>query len=136
MLSASRGKVMGTIFELNRRGTFNIETARKLLPLVYKITAETDQEFQGLMEQVTKTREAANLVKTVELELEIHNLISRWESKLTKLGLDPKGVWLVDFDTGDGLFCWKYPEMDIRFWHGYNDGFSGRKPIQENTLPN
>lgn len=125
-----QGVVMGTIFELNRRGTFNIDSARQLLPLVYKITSEIDSEFQILMEQITVARNQSNVERTGELEAEVQSLIGRWEGKIMKLGLEPKGIWLVDFDTGNGFYCWKYPEMDIKFWHGYDDGFSGRKPIE------
>ena len=41
-----------------------------------------------------------------------------------------KGMWLADFDAGNGYYCWKFPENEIRFWHGYKDGFSGRVEIQ------
>jgi hypothetical protein len=129
-----QGVGMGTIFELNRRGTFNIDSARQLLPLVYKITAEIDDEFQRLMEQVNIAKSQSNVERTAEIEALVQTLIGRWEGKVMKLGLEPKGIWLVDFNAGDGFFCWKYPEMDIKFWHGYNDGFSGRKPIQDNHL--
>ncbi len=122
---------MGTVFELNRRGVFNIESARQMLPLVYKITSESDDEFQILMEQISIARSQSDIEKTSELETGVQSLISRWESKIMKLGLEPKGIWLIDFDAGDGFFCWKYPEIDIKFWHGYDDGFSGRKPIQD-----
>jgi hypothetical protein len=125
---------MGTVFELNRRGTFDIESARKLLPLVFKITSEIDDEFQKLMEQVKLAKDHANLDKVSDTESQVQLLIGRWEGKIMKLGLEPKGVWLVDFDTGNGYFCWKYPEMDIKFWHGYDDGFSGRKPIDGQAL--
>jgi hypothetical protein len=33
---------------------------------------------------------------------------------------------MADFDNGEGFYCWKYPEIKINHWHGYQDGFSGR----------
>jgi hypothetical protein len=27
--------------------------------------------------------------------------------------------------------CWRYGEKEIRFWHGLDEGFGGRKPIPE-----
>jgi hypothetical protein len=27
--------------------------------------------------------------------------------------------------------CWRYGEKQIRFWHGLDEGFGGRKPIPE-----
>lgn len=126
---------MGTVFELNRRGTFTIETARELLPLVYKITAEVDEEMQSLKGKAFHSSEHEDLEKFNALEASARALIERWESKILKLGLEPKGLWLVDFNMGNGYFCWKYPELDIKFWHGYNDGFSGRKAIPTEPQP-
>lgn len=28
--------------------------------------------------------------------------------------------------------CWRYGEKRIRFWHGLDEGFGGRKPIPDN----
>lgn len=42
---------------------------------------------------------------------------------------------LVDFLTerrGQEVFlCWQYGEDGIEFWHGVDDGFAGRQPIDE-----
>jgi len=44
-------------------------------------------------------------------------------------------IGLVDFTTlfrGQEVYlCWKLGEPGIRFWHGMNEGFAGRKPIDE-----
>ena len=45
------------------------------------------------------------------------------------LGIVVKGLWLVDFDNGEGYYCWKYPEPAIRHYHGYDEGFAGRMKI-------
>jgi hypothetical protein len=105
-----------------------------MLNLVYRITSEVDQQFQDLTSRIASAR-AANDIETVnDLENQAQALIQRWESKITKLGLEPKGIWLVDFDAGNGFYCWKYPELDIKFWHAYKDGFSGRKPIETELI--
>ncbi len=40
---------------------------------------------------------------------------------------------LVDFpsvrDGRDVLLCWQVGEDEVAFWHGYDDGFAGRRPI-------
>ena len=36
---------------------------------------------------------------------------------------------LVDWDAGDGYFCWRYPEPALAHFHGYEEGFAGRVPI-------
>ena len=42
---------------------------------------------------------------------------------------------LVDFPTlregEEVLLCWKLGEDEIAFWHGLEDGFSGRRPVEE-----
>jgi len=47
-------------------------------------------------------------------------------------------VGLVDFPTlfrGEEVYlCWKLGESAIRFWHGTNEGFAGRKPIDDDFL--
>jgi hypothetical protein len=47
---------------------------------------------------------------------------------------------LVDFPTlfrGQEVYlCWKMGEPAIRFWHGTDEGFAGRKPIDRDFLDN
>jgi len=57
------------------------------------------------------------------------------------------GVLIKDLDIGlidflsryhgqDVCLCWKLGEDRIRFWHGMEEGFRGRKPIDEEFLQN
>ena len=43
------------------------------------------------------------------------------------------GLGLVDFPhLRDGRvvnLCWKFGEKDIRYWHGLDEGWGGRKPL-------
>jgi hypothetical protein len=59
--------------------------------------------------------------------------------------IDAIGVQVKDLDIGlldfpcvveDEiiLLCWKYGEEQIAFWHGLEEGFRGRKPIDERIL--
>jgi hypothetical protein len=56
--------------------------------------------------------------------------------------IDSIGVQVKDLDIGlldfpcqvedeIVLLCWKYGEEKIEFWHGMEEGFAGRKPIDE-----
>jgi len=36
----------------------------------------------------------------------------------------------VDFDSGAGYYCWKWPEESLSFFHGYQEGFAGRIRLQ------
>jgi hypothetical protein len=47
-------------------------------------------------------------------------------------------IGLIDFPTlfqGQEVYlCWKLGEAGIQFWHGVNEGFRGRKPIDAGFL--
>ncbi len=47
---------------------------------------------------------------------------------------------LIDFPTRyrgrEALLCWRLGEPRIAFWHGPDEGFAGRKPIDEDFLAN
>ena len=47
-------------------------------------------------------------------------------------------IGLIDFPTlfrGEEVYlCWKLGESAIRFWHGVQEGFRGRKPIDQAFL--
>ncbi|MCX7605119.1 MAG: DUF2203 domain-containing protein, partial [Bryobacteraceae bacterium] len=49
-------------------------------------------------------------------------------------------IGLVDFPTlyrgQEVLLCWRYGEPDIAWWHGLEEGFRGRKPVDEDFLRN
>jgi hypothetical protein len=49
-------------------------------------------------------------------------------------------IGLVDFPTlyhgNEVLLCWKLGEDSIRFWHGLEDGFQGRKLIDREFIEN
>jgi len=64
------------------------------------------------------------------------------EAKDTLAEIDAIGVQVKDLDTGlldfpfqleDGvvLLCWKQGETAITHWHTMEDGFAGRKPLDE-----
>ena len=46
---------------------------------------------------------------------------------------------LVDFyalvDDEPAFLCWQYGEWAISHWHGLDEGFAGRKPIEGATVP-
>jgi len=49
-------------------------------------------------------------------------------------------IGLIDFPTlfrGDEVYlCWKLGESAIEFWHGLDEGFRGRKAIDQDFLDN
>ena len=118
------------VFTISRDGVFTLEQARAVLPVIRRITADYSVKVEALMARL----ESVNLtqIETINrLETEVNELIKAWHEKIKKLGAKPKGLWLIDFDSGDGYFCWKYPETDLAYWHAYDDGFTGRIAVTD-----
>lgn len=124
---------MTNIFEINKKKIFTLNEAKNLLPLIYKVTEEYSKKVRKLINQL-EAFPSKQSDRALEVETQINNLVEQWQSKIERLGAKPKGLWLADFDNGSGYYCWKYPETSIKFFHGYNEGFSGRKPVQEYQL--
>jgi regulator of sirC expression with transglutaminase-like and TPR domain len=96
---------------------FTLEEARTLLPKVKELTSDAVFKF-------------ARLAETEESEEERQTVVGEWTREILALGAEIKGLWLVDFDSGAGYYCWKYPEASLEYFHGYEEGFAGRLPLQ------
>lgn len=99
------------------------------MPLIYRLTEESSRNVKSLMRHVEALPDKKSS-RALDIEKKINELIETWQNKLEKLGVVPKGLWLADFDNGNGYYCWKFPETKIAYWHGYQDGFSGRQPVE------
>lgn len=117
------------VVEINRKRIFSLEEARSLLPLVYRMTDDSSREVKQLLNRIEALADKTHPT-ALRIEAEINAIIDRWQVKMEKLGADPKGLWMADFDNGEGYYCWKFPENEINHWHGYQDGFSGRIVIE------
>lgn len=106
---------------------FSYEEALETFPRIRDLTARAVQEVQALYSRVQSQEELEQRGR--ELETAASTIIEAWASEVTDLGCEVKGLWLVDWDCGDGYYCWRYPEESIGFFHGYDDGFKGRVPI-------
>ncbi len=96
---------------------FTLAEAREMLPRVRQITSEAVARYDSLGDDP-------------ETEEERRGLVREWVRQLSALGVEIKGLWLVDFDSGAGYYCWKYPEPSLGYFHGYEEGFAGRLPLQ------
>ena len=120
---------MENIVEINTKKIFALSEARSLLPLVYRMTEEAAREVKSHLNRIEAYSDKSHPSASI-IENQINGIISRWQAKIEKLGGHPKGLWMADFDSGSGYYCWKFPETEIKFWHGYQDGFSGRIVIE------
>ena len=103
------------------RRRFTIQEARALLPAVKEVTGEAAKAIE-------KIALKNNELPPQEQEV-VNRIIQTWAGKIMGLGCVPNGVWLVDFDNGDGFFCWQYGEEDLGYIHSYEAGYAGRTPL-------
>ena len=125
---------MDHIIEINRRSVFSLDEAQELLPVVFRITKSYSQKVEGLIERLDSLR-GTNETLSTNIETQVNDLIQEWQGKIQKLGALPKGLWIADFDSGDGYFCWKFPERGIEYWHKYTDGYSKRVRVSDRFQP-
>ena len=92
---------------------FSYEEAAALLPEVQRLTAAAVEQVEQLGE----------VEETVE---EYQTIVGQWAESIIRMGIEVKGLWLIDFDCGSGYYCWQWPEPGLQFFHGYDDGYRGR----------
>lgn len=106
---------------------FSLQQARELLPEVKLLTADAVRRTESLASQLHGLAE--DDPQHVTLSAALREAVSDWAEQVQSLGLQAKGLWLVDFDNGEGYYCWSYPEPTISHYHAYTDGFDGRMKI-------
>lgn len=106
---------------------FTYEEALDTFPYIRELTASAVNQVQSLYNRVQSSSELEQ--RREELESASKTIIEAWVAEVSNLGCEVKGLWLVDWDCGDGYYCWRYPEDALGHFHGYDDGFQGRMPI-------
>ncbi len=134
--------------------TFTLEQAHKLLP-VLKSLLKRSMEGKQVIDRAEKELQDLKhrILLSGGLSVDIA-AVARRRAERDKALQDTKdaiaeinsiGVQVKDLDLGlldfpcavDDeivLLCWKYGEQKIQFWHGQEEGFKGRKPIDERIL--
>ena len=109
------------------RRTYTLAEAQRLLPRVRALTEQAVQAADQLSSAIHRmaNTDPARTATVAELE----GVVAGWTGQVQALGVEVKGLWLVDFDNGDGYYCWRYPEASILHYHGYGEGFAGRMKI-------
>lgn len=114
---------MGNVIAIHQRRQFTLDEARELLPIVRRVTQSAFDEVKQKAAELSYVSDPSRREQTEE---KIRKTFLEWQEKIQKLGCDAKGMWLVDFDTGEGYYCWHYPEPELNHYHSYADGFRGR----------
>ena len=108
------------------RRHWSLATARAIVGEVRRRTAEA-VERAGLE---AAAQGPVGDPERVALEQELTRAVGGWVRAMEALGVEVKGPWLVDFDNGRGYYCWRWPEEQLEYFHGYDEGFAGRVRIQ------
>jgi hypothetical protein len=121
---------------------FTIKDANEVLPVVIKkfknIIDIKNKAFKIQSEMENNPKYMSNfqdyVIKKQELNLALSNFYKAIED-LEKMGVMIKSIdeGLLDFPSKrfeeEVWLCWKEGEIEIKFWHGKEEGFMGRKPI-------
>jgi hypothetical protein len=131
--------------------TFTLDEAKSLLPVLEsllrnaiigkKFVEKFEAEMQALQHRIFLA--GGTLVDIVPLaRRKAERVRTEQRAKDALAEIDSIGVQVKDLDVGlldfpcevEGrtvLLCWKLGEKSISHWHGTDEGFSGRKPIDE-----
>ncbi|OAS16984.1 DUF2203 domain-containing protein [Paenibacillus oryzisoli] len=134
---------------MSEKKWFSLEEANGLLPFVdgeLKKMQALKREFEEkYMELRHKKNEYASMPSTEKdpffvmeaslefLQIEARGLLQSFQ----KTGIELKDIdmGLVDFPAvrngEEVLLCWKQGEDGIRYYHGEQDGFAGRRPLTD-----
>jgi hypothetical protein len=129
--------------------TFTLDEAQMLLSVLEsllrtaiaakKLIDEVDAEHQALVHRIfINGGTHVNVVPVAQRKAERAKAEQRAKDALAEI--DSIGVQVKDLNIGlldfpcevDGqiiLLCWKLGEKSITHWHGTQEGFAGRKPI-------
>ena len=109
---------------------FTYEEAAEALEEVREVTAAAQQRLQDLRAKIENSTPGS--AKINKLNEWVNTVINQWAEDITGLGGLPKGLWTVDFDSGKGFYyCWTLNEATLSYFHHYQEGFMGRKPLAE-----
>jgi hypothetical protein len=131
--------------------TFTLDEAHSLLPILEsllrtalqakKVMEEVDAEVQALHHRIFLNGGMfLDIVPLARRKAERAKSEQRIKDALAEI--DSIGVQVKDLDIGlldfpcevEGqtiLLCWKLGEKSITHWHGVQEGFAGRKPIDQ-----
>ncbi len=131
--------------------TFTLDEAQMLLPILEsllrqaingkKLIEDVDAELQETAHRVFLSGGMMlNVVHLARRKAEREKAIRRIKDALAEI--DSTGVQVKDLDIGlldfpckveaeILLLCWKLGEPTIAHWHGTNEGYAARKPIDQ-----
>lgn len=126
---------------------FTLEQANKMLPSVIEkfnfVLDAKDQVVRIQSDFETNPKYMASFKDYIIKKQELNSAITKFYKSIEDLeatGVSVKSIdqGLLDFPSlmfnEEIWLCWKQGETVIKFWHGKDEGFNGRKPIESVDL--
>ncbi len=110
---------------------FTLDEAKAMMPQVRATTEPVYSLAASLAEELSQAEEVQDEPRSEALRERLQILVQSWQQSMQDLEAEVKGLWLVDFDSGDGYWCWAYPETELGYWHSYEGGFRSRVPADQ-----
>ncbi len=107
---------------------FNLAEAKSLLPLVQSVTIKHQTELDPIQDRLNKM--LSNDPRRNPIEGEYEQVVSKWKSKIEKLGAIVRGLWVVEFNVGEGVLCWRHPELSLNYFRANGEDFTNRVKLQ------
>jgi hypothetical protein len=137
-----------------KKKTFTLDEAQTLVPVLSallkraidskQLIEQTEKEFQDLNHRILLSGGLLlDVPKFARRKAERDKAVNDAKDALAEI--ESIGVQVKDLDIGlldfpcvveDQiiLLCWKLGEEKIGYWHGVEEGFRGRKPVDERIL--
>ncbi|HTV66100.1 MAG TPA: DUF2203 domain-containing protein [Silvibacterium sp.] len=140
--------------EIDMARTFTLTEAESLLPVLESLLRSAI-EAKALIEEVDAEQQAlasrifvsgglqVDIAKVARRKAEREKALQKAKDAVAEInatGVQVKDldIGLLDFPCVVGedviLLCWKLGEKGITHWHGMQEGFAGRKPIDERII--
>ncbi|MGI0061728.1 MAG: DUF2203 domain-containing protein [Nitrosotalea sp.] len=126
---------------------FTLDQANKMLPSIIEkfnnVVTMKDQVVKIQSDFETNPKYMANFKDYIIKKQELNSAITSFYKSIEDLeatGVSVKSIdqGLMDFPSlmfnEEIWLCWKQGETEIKFWHGKDEGFNGRKPIESVDL--
>ena len=126
---------------------FTPQDVNKILPEIQKQFSQIillRNKVISLQEDLQKiTNEGSKFSNFIAKKQELNSVVSRLYKEIE--GLEKRGIMIKSVDDGlldfpslrfdeEVWLCWKYGESEIKFWHGRDEGFMGRKPLASASI--
>ena len=123
---------------------FTVDQANTILPKVKKRFDEIlfcKNNVIDIQEELQNLSDSnCSFEKFIKKKQELNHAVTSLYSMIQKL--EDMGIMIKSVDEGlldfpsirydeEIWLCWKYGENQVKFWHGKEEGFMGRKPIPQ-----